>query len=213
MGFPCFSLTLHPYLNKAMKDLPGFHEISERRRSVRHYREEPLQADEVLQLMRPALRIPSSKGRRAYEYVMVDDADMLQALSQCKAAGGAFLRKAPLGIVVCGRMDLSDVWIEDAAVAATTMLYAAESLGLGACWIQVRERYLSEDQPAASIVKGLLHLPDYVEPVAIIAVGHPSEPARPRTGDLPWEKVHINGWETDEDGNDTTDGGKTQAHE
>lgn len=178
-----------------MKNSPSFNEIAERRRSIRRFKEEPLTADDVLQLMRPALLAPSSKGRRAYEYILVDDAGMLQALSRCKAAGSSFLRKAPLGIVVCGRMDVSDVWIEDASVAATTLLYAAEAIGTGACWIQVRERYLSEDEPSASIVKNLLHLPDYAEPVAIIAAGYPLEEAKPHSGELPWEKVHLNGWE------------------
>lgn len=170
-----------------------------RRRSTRRFKKEPLSADDALQLLRTALRTPSSKGRRAYEYILVEKADLLQALSQCRTAGSTFLREAPLAVVVCGRMDLSDVWIEDASVAATTVLYSAEAIGVGACWIQVRERYLSEEEPAANIVKELLHLPNYAEPVAIIALGYPLAEPEPREDDLHWEKVHLNHWETPEE--------------
>lgn len=179
-----------------MKDSPCFSELMKRRRSTRHFKQEPLSADDALQLLRPALLAPSSKGRRAYEYILVEKAGQLQALSECKSSGSAFLRNAPLAIVVCGRMDLSDVWIEDASVAATTLLYSAEAVGVGACWIQVRERCQPDGEPAASIVKELLHLPSYAEPVAIIALGYPVEKSEPREIPLHWEKVHLNGWET-----------------
>lgn len=178
-----------------MEHLNPFERMLSRRRSVRRFRKEALDPGEVVALMRPVLWAPSSKGRRPCEFVLVDDPVLLDRLSACRRAGAAFLGGAPLGVVVCARMDVSDVWIEDASVAAATLLYSAESLGLGACWIQVRERFSAEGEPAALLVRRLLGLPVEVEPLAVVAVGRPLEKAGPREREEAWEKIHLNGWE------------------
>jgi len=183
-----------------MEELSPFEQMLCGRRSVRKFRKEALAAADVVRLMRPALLVPSSKGRQPCEFVLVDEPERLRRLSECRRAGAAFLSEAPLAVAVCARMDVSDVWVEDAAVAATTLLYSAASLGLGACWIQVRERYTAADEPAALLVRQVLGLPAEVEPLAIVAVGYPKEEPRPRERDLAWEKIHLNGWESPADG-------------
>jgi hypothetical protein len=45
-----------------------------------------------------------------------------------------------IGIVVCGDRTQSDVWIEDCSIASILAQMASQSLGLGSCWIQVRNR-------------------------------------------------------------------------
>lgn len=174
-----------------------FTDLLRSRRSTRKYAPEPLEADDVVQLMEAALLAPSSKNKRPCEYILVDDRQKLEALSQCKNFGAAMLREAPLGIVVCARIDVSDVWIEDASVAATTLLYQAEALGLGACWVQVRERGLDDDTPAAMVVRSVLGLPAEVEPLAIISVGRKLRDNKPHDDEPAWEKVHTNGWSND----------------
>lgn len=177
-----------------MENITPFEQLARGRRSVRRFTPDALDADTVVSLVRPALLAPTSKGRRAYELVLVDRPGLLQALSEVKPAGGTFLRHAALGIVVCGRMDVSDVWVEDASVVATTLLYSAESLGLGACWVQLRERATAAGEDAATCVRQLLGLPAGVEPLAVIGVGHKAAVPPARPDDLPWEKVHTNGW-------------------
>ncbi len=172
----------------------SFVDLLRSRRSIRKYATEPLDPEMVVQLMEAALLAPSSKGKRPCEFILVDDKQKLAALSECKNFGAAMLREASLGIVVCGRMDVSDVWIEDTSVAATTLLYQAEALGLGACWVQVRERGLDDDTPAAFVVRSVLGLPVEVEPLAIISVGRKLRDSRPHDEELPWEKVHTNSW-------------------
>lgn len=176
--------------------LDDFMGLLRRRRSIRRFTPEPLSSDEVVELMRAALYAPSSKGRKACEYVVVDRPELLRGLADCKEAGGRLVEGAPLAVVVTGRMDLSDVWVEDASVAATLLLLAAESMGLGACWVQVRERGRADGTPAAAVVRSLLSLPPGVEPLAIVAVGHKAVSPAPHTDEeLPWEKIHFNTWE------------------
>lgn len=54
--------------------------------------------------------------------------------------GAAFLADAAMAVVVMADPLASDVWIEDASIASIMIQLQAEDLGLGSCWIQVRER-------------------------------------------------------------------------
>ena len=159
---------------------------------MRQFTDELLSGDEVKLLLRAGLMSPSSKGLHSYEFVVVEDKEMLSALSRCKQVGSDFLAGAPLAIVVLADPAVSDVWIEDASVAATHILLQAEDLGLGACWIQVRNRFSADGQPTEEIVRSLLSIPEGLKPVCIIAVGHKGMERKPQNEDrLKWEKVHI----------------------
>lgn len=179
-----------PFMKKSTGNT--FPDIVRRRRSIREFSGAPLSETEVVDLVRPALMAPSSKNRRAWELTLTDNAAALAALAACKHGGARFLGSAALAIVVCGRTDLSDVWVEDASVVAATLLYQAEAMGLGACWVQVRGRSRQDGTPAASIVRETLDLQPGQEPLCIIAVGRKAAELPPYdTEDLPWEKVHI----------------------
>ena len=45
--------------------------------------------------------------------------------------GSQFLKDAPLAIVVLGDPMQNDCWVEDGSIAAISMQYQAEELGLG----------------------------------------------------------------------------------
>ncbi len=172
-----------------MKD---FSELIKTRRSMRQFTDELLSGDDVKLLLRAGLMAPSSKGLHSYEFIVVEDKEMLTALSRSKAVGSDFLAGAPLAIVVLADPRISDVWTEDASVAATNILLQAEDLGLGACWIQLRERLDAEGRPTEDIVKSLLAVPDEMRAVCMIAVGHKGMERKPQNEDrLKWERVHI----------------------
>ena len=181
------------YLCKAKENsMENFSELIKVRRSHRMFTEELLSGDDVKLLLRAGLIAPSSKGLHSYEFIVVEDKQMLSALSQCKAVGSDFLSGAPLAIVVLADPRISDVWIEDASVAATNILLQAEDLGLGACWIQLRDRLSAEGEPTEDIVKSLLGIPDEMRAVCMIAVGHKGMERKPQNEDrLKWERVHI----------------------
>lgn len=172
-----------------MKD---FSELIKTRRSMRQFTDELLSGDDVKLLLRAGLMSPSSKGLHSYEFIVVEDKEMLTALSRSKAVGSDFLAGAPLAIVVLADPRISDVWTEDASVAATNILLQAEDLGLGACWIQLRERQDAEGRSTEDIVKSLLAIPDEMRAVCMIAVGHKGMERKPQNEDrLKWERVHI----------------------
>jgi nitroreductase len=98
-----------------------------------------------------------------------------------------------MGIVVCGDYGTSDVWIEDCSIACAFILLTAESLGLGSCWIQIRERMHDETTTAEAYVSRLLKIPESRKVEAIVAVGYPDERKEPYAKEeLRYHKVHRN---------------------
>ncbi|MBO5676113.1 MAG: nitroreductase family protein, partial [Bacteroidaceae bacterium] len=75
-------------------------------------------------------------------------------------------------IVVMADPEISDVWIEDASTAAMSILYQSEALGLGACWVQVRNRKNAEGVDSEVVVRDILSLPENMRVVCFLAIGH-----------------------------------------
>ena len=173
--------------------MESFAQLVKTRRSMRKFTDELLSSDDVATLLKAALMAPSSKGKHAWHFIVIDDEQLLQALSACKTVGADFLAGAPLAVAVVGDPQESDVWIEDASVATTILLYQAEDLGLGACWIQLRNRFAADGTPAADVARRLLGIPPHLEPLAIVALGHKGMERKPFNEErLLWDKVHLN---------------------
>ena len=170
-----------------------FSELIRLRRSMRKFTEEELTKDEAALLLRAALMAPSSKGSRPWQFVVTDNKETLRRLSRCKEHGAELIEGAPLAIVVAADPAESDVWIEDAAVATSFMLLQAEDLGLGACWVQIRERFTADGKPAEEVVRQILNIPPHLHILSIVAVGHKGMQRKPFNEErLQWEKVHLN---------------------
>ena len=162
---------------------------------MRQYTNEELTQEEVVVLMRAALMAPSSKRSNPWQFVVVDNKELLRRLSSCKAQASQFIADAALAIVVAADPLASDVWIEDCAIAASYVQLQAEDLGLGSCWVQVRERFTASGQPSNDYVHEVLDLPLPLQVLCIIAVGHKGMQRKPFNEDhLQWEKVHLNAW-------------------
>lgn len=170
-----------------------FSDLIKNRRSMRKFTEEELTQEEVVALLKAALMAPSSKRSNGWQFIAVDDKDTLARLAHCKESGAAFVADAALAIVVMADPLASDVWIEDASVASLMIQLQAEDLGLGSCWVQVRERFTATGMPAGEYVQQLLDIPLQLQVLSIIAVGHKGMERKPFNEDhLQWEKVHIN---------------------
>lgn len=110
------------------------------RRSIRKYTHHLVETEKIEQLIEAALLSPSSRNREAWEFAVVTNKEALKQLSISKPGSASMLSEAPLAFVVCGNPLESDVWIEDCSIAAIIIQLAAQDLGLGSCWIQLRGR-------------------------------------------------------------------------
>src|SRR5690554_358575 len=175
----------------------SFQQLQIRRRSIRKYSEELLSPDETKKILEAALLSPTSKNRHSWEFIAVEEKEMLVKLSKCKPKSAEFIADAALLVVVLGNPLVSDAWVEDASIASINMQMQAEELGIGSCWIQVRNRLFSETVTASEYINDLLDIPMPLEVLCVISFVKKEKERTPADiENLHWEKVHIGAYTT-----------------
>lgn len=160
---------------------------------MRKFTDEELSQEQVVELMKAALMAPTSKRSNAWQFILVDDKETLKKLSLCKEQASQFIADAALAIVVCADPLASDVWIEDASIASIYIQLQAEDLGLGSCWVQVRERFTANGTDSSEYVHGVLDIPLQLQVLNIVAIGHKGMERKPFNEEhLQWDKIHLN---------------------
>ena len=184
----------------------SFQQLQIQRRSVRKYSDELLSPDETKKILEAALLSPTSKNKHSWEFIAVEEKEMLAKLAKCKPKSAEFISSAALVVVVLGNPLLSDAWVEDASIAAINMQMQAEELGIGSCWIQVRNRFYADTLTAGEYINELLEVPMPLEVLCMIAFGKKEKVRTPADIDnLHWEKVHIGTYSLMEKGTEHDD--------
>jgi len=166
-------------------------EILRKRRSIRKYTNNSVESWKIDVLKEAVLRSPSSKNIQPWEFIFVSDPDLIEKLADSKTHGSDFLKGAALGIIFVADPEKSDVWVEDCSIASTITHLTAQSLDLGSCWIQIRNRTHKEPQTAGDYIKQVLGIPDKYMVESIIAVGYPGEDKKGLSSEkLEWSKIH-----------------------
>ncbi|MFW5852239.1 MAG: nitroreductase family protein [Bacteroidota bacterium] len=171
--------------------MESFFSLIQSRRSARKFKADKLSSEIQKQLLQAALLSPASKRSNPWEFIAIDDSEMLRKLSESKPHGAAFLAKAPFAIVVVADPEKSDVWVEDTSIASLYIQLAAEDLGLGSCWIQIHKREHESGIMASEYIKNMLNIPSQYEVESIIAIGHKEvERKGAELSDLLYERLH-----------------------
>jgi len=169
----------------------NFFELVKTRRSIRKYLPKAVEPEKIKQIITAALMSPASKRSNPWEFIVVQDKEMLQKLSECRPHGTKMLENAPLGIVVIADTTKSDVWIEDTAIAALMIQLQAQDLALGSCWVQVYNRQKEEGLSAEEYIRRLLNIPTHYAVLNVVSIGYPDEDRKPYEEEkLAYEKVH-----------------------
>lgn len=150
-----------------------------KRRSCRKFEDKPVEADKKEKLLQAAQLSPTGKNTRPWEFVVIENRETLQKLGNCREPMQPFLPKTPLAIAVLCDTQKTSTWIEDASIASVVIQLEAESLGLGSCWVQIRERESNQGMGSEDYVRKLLGIPEHISVLSIIALGYPaaSKPA------------------------------------
>jgi len=160
------------------------------RRSIRAYTGQPVPAEMTETLLRAAMQAPSAGNQQAWQFVVITGRPQLNALAEVLPYG-KMLAAAPLGIVVCGDLELEKskgYWVQDCSAATQNILLAAHALGLGAVWLGVYPR-----EQRVLDVRHSLGIPESVIPLCAIAIGYPAE-EKPRADRYEPARVHQNAW-------------------
>ena len=173
--------------------MQSFLALAQTRRSTRKFTSDRIPETVQKSLIQAALLSPASKRSNPWEFILIDNPQTLQELSKAKPHGGAFLAECPLAIVVIADTQKSDVWVEDTSIASIYIQLAAEDLGLGSCWVQIRKRQHESGEMASDYIKKLLAIPQQYEVESIIAVGYKAEERKPADLEkLLYERIHTN---------------------
>lgn len=157
-----------------------FFQLITDRRSVRLFQERPLEPEKLQKILEAVNLAPSAGNLQGYEIYLVTRLEQRQGLEQ-GAYGQGFLSQAPVVLVFCANPRRSAVryrqrgrqlyCIQDATIACTVAMLAAQALGLNTVWVGA---FLEEPvRQAAGIPEDLL-------PVAMLPIGYGAESPDPR---------------------------------
>lgn len=176
------------------------------RKSMRVYEDRPIPENMKDMILEAAFQAPSAGCQQLYTILDITDQKLKEELSET-CDHQPFIARAPMVLVFCadckkwydtylaaglsprkpGAGDLM-LAVTDAAIAAQNAVTAAESLGIGSCYIgDIMEN--CEEQ------RRLLNLPDYVFPAVMLVFGWPTEQQkqRPKPERFDWKHmVHTN---------------------
>lgn len=161
--------------------------LIDNRKSVRTYTDRDITSDFKDRIILSAMRAPTGGNMMLYTIIEVDDQAMKDKLA-VSCDNQPFIAKAPLvllfladyqrwndffnesGVPEVKPPEEGDLMLAccDALIAAQNAVIAAESLGIGSCYIgDIMENY--------EFHRELFDLPDYAFPVTMLCFGYPNE--------------------------------------
>ncbi|MDR3573152.1 MAG: nitroreductase family protein [Anaerolineaceae bacterium] len=174
-------------------------EVIEKRNTARRFTPEPVTEQERDAILRAAFRAPTTGGMMLYSIIEVEDQALKDRLAE--TCHQPFIAKAPYVLIFladfqrwtdvytysgvqerCQRLGIpyrtpqaGELMLacSDALISAQTAVIAAESLGIGSCYVgDILGQYEVHQQ--------MFNLPRFVLPVTLVCFGHPAVPSTPR---------------------------------
>ncbi len=159
--------------------MPEILDIILSRRSIRQFTAEPVDPETLVLLLKAAMAAPTACNSQPWEFIVVTEKETLD----CIRTKLPFARyNNPAAIVVCGNPEIAhntaarEYWIQDCSAATENILITAAGMGLGAVWIGIHP-YASR----IKLLREILGMPENVNPLCMVFVGHPAEKKEPRT--------------------------------
>lgn len=160
------------------------------RRSIRSFKPDPLDREQVEELVRAGMYAPSAVNCQPWHFIVIDERPVMDQIMEIHPYAG-MLREAQYAVMVCGDEKLEHApgyWVVDCGAATQNILLAAHSKGIGAVWLGLHPR---EERKKA--MSKLFELPGHVKPFALIALGYPNE-EKPVPERFKRERIHFNRW-------------------
>lgn len=151
-----------------------FLELIKSRRSVRRFKQKPIDRNVLVELVETARSAPAGANIQSLEYIIVDEPAMVALVfDQLAWAGYVQPKRNPAKgqepvayIVVLVDTTIKKDAAADAAAAIENMLLASQSMGLGSCWIGS----ISRDE-----IRSILSIPENYKIDSVVALGFPAE--------------------------------------
>ena len=157
----------------------NFPEIVKNRRSIRSFSGEHIPDETIRNILALAAYAPSSWGGHPVEYIVIRDRETMRELARCKQMGAGPLAYGDAAIVPIIDERNLELWVEDASVASTYLLLAAEYYGVAACWIHMKDRR-GHTGMAEEDIRALLHIPSHYGILNAVSLGMTNKPKKPQ---------------------------------
>ena len=161
------------------------------RTSVRVFEEKSIDPLDKALILEAACMAPTAGNRQLYTIIDVTDQAIKDALAE-SCDHQPFIAKADMVLIFCAdcrkwydaflsagceprKPGVGELFIaiSDANIAAQNAVTAAQSLGIGSC-------YIGDIMENAEQQRALLHLPEYVFPAAMLVFGYPTRQQQER---------------------------------
>ena len=153
-----------------------FLQVIEKRHSVRKYSDRPVERELLDAIVKVAQAAPSSRNSKSSAFMIIEDRDTLDALSQMRDYGASPLKSAQAAILVMGDTTKTDLWVDNCAISATFIQLAVTAMDLVSCWIHINARPVLKDQPdgakAEDYVRELLGIKENMHPYCLVTIGY-----------------------------------------
>lgn len=161
------------------------------RKSVRQYEDREIDEELVQEILNAASQAPTAGNQQLYTILRITDKDKIYKLSE-SCDHQPFINSAKLVLVFCAdclkwyeaykltgsnprKPGVGDLMLSviDTAIAAQNAVTAAESFGIGSC-------YIGDILENAEVQREILELPEYVIPAVMVVFGYPTQGQKDR---------------------------------
>ena len=159
------------------------------RKSVRMFEDREISEEIVEEILTAAVNAPTAGNQQLYTIIRITDPEIKKRLSE-SCDHQPFIAEGKLVLVFCAdclkwydafRISGCDprepgvgdllLAVDDTLIAAQNAVTAAESYGIGSC-------YIGDILENIETQREILHLPEYVFPAAMLVFGYPTEPEK-----------------------------------
>ena len=154
--------------------------------SIRRYQDKAVEKEKILAVLRAAMAAPSAGNQQPWEFYVVTDKTLIQALSEvtphslCAAA-------APVVIVPVYREAIKapSYALIDMSIAMENLWLSCVDQGLGGVWMGIAP----QEEPMRKVEK-LLQIPAGLRAFALFPLGYPAE-ERPQQDRYDESRIHF----------------------
>jgi nitroreductase len=146
-------------------------EAISKRRSIRKYKDEPVDDEKLQNILECARIAPSAANRQEWRFIVVKNKETREKLAEA-ANNQQFVREAPVTIVACSTESERVMpcgqyaYIVDLSIAVSFMILEATEQGLGTCWLGAYDEVK---------VRNILQIPENVRVPAMFTLGVAAE--------------------------------------
>ncbi len=152
-----------------------FDELLKKRRSIRSYKDIPVEKDAIIDIILAGIKAPSSGNIQNWRFIIVTDFEKKKKISHM-SHDQLWMQTAPVHVIICADIEPAQKYygvrgerlysVQNCAAAVENMMLKSVDLGLATCWVSAFDE---------SRLKNLLAVPDSVRPQTILTVGYADE--------------------------------------